>query len=119
MLAQYLDLTDEFNANGLVKFETSSYDYAVVQIVGQGQTIYFNTTIDSGAIQGVTDGSILTSGNYYNAYATQLSDGTLVSNSSVGGDGLYRINVVGRYIRLGGGPEASATKILVMLTKIS
>ena len=117
MLAQYLDLTDEFNANdGEVKFEASNYDYAVVQIVGQSSGISFLSTINSGAIQGVTDGSILTSGNYYNAYATQLSDGTLVSNSS-GGDGLYRFNVMGRYIKLRSG--GTVTKLLVMLTKIS
>lgn len=117
MLAQYLDLTDEFNANGFVRFETSSYDYAVVQIIGQSNEIGFFTTINSGAIQGVTDGNVLTSDNYYSsAYATQLSDGAIVTGAS-GGDGLYRFNVVGRYISLEKG--GTVNKLLVMLTKIS
>ena len=115
MLAQYLDLTDEINAKGQVKFETSSYDYAVVQIIGQSSRIDFSSTISSGAIQGVTDGNILTSVYYRDSYATRLIDGAVVTNSS-GGDGLYRFNVVGRYIKLRGGP---VNKLLVMLTKIS
>ena len=116
MLAQYLDLTDEINAKGEVKFETSSYDYAVVQIIGQPSRIDFSSTINSGSIQGVTDGNILTSVYYRHAYATQLSDGTIVNNSN-NGDGLYRFNVVGRYIKLKSG--GTVTKLLVMLTKIS
>jgi hypothetical protein len=117
MLAQYLDLTDEYNLNSEVKFETSNYDYAVIQIIGQSVgNIRFKTTINSGAIQNVTDGNILTSNNYTDAYATQLSDGAIVINAN-NGDGLYRFNVVGRYIKL----EAaeSVSKLLVMLTKIS
>lgn len=118
MLAQYLDLTDEFNNNnGEVKFETSGYDYAVVQIIGQNKPILFLSTIDSGAIQSVTDGNILTSVNYYPAYATQLFDGTTVIDSS-DGNGLYRFNVVGRYIKLSVN-AGQVDKLLVMLTKIS
>jgi len=117
MLAQYLDLTDEFNANGgEVKFEASNYDYAVVQIIGQSDLISFQTTINSGAIQGVTDGNILTSENYSQAYATSLYDGSIMTDASNGG-GLYRFNVIGRYIRLRSG--GTVAKLLVMLTKIS
>ena len=118
MLAQYLDLTDEFNNNdGEVAFEASSYDYAVVQIIGQSGSMDFKSTINSGAIQGVTDGNILTSIIYSQAYATQLVDGALVTSSN-SGNGLYRFNVVGRYIKLFK-RGASVNKLLVMLTKIS
>ena len=117
MLAQYLDLTEQLNADGYASFETSNYDYAVVQIIGQSGTMDFLLTINSGAIQGVTDGNILTSLNYSQTYATQLIDGTLTTSSN-SGNGLYRFNVVGRYIKIGK-KGATVNKLLVMLAKIS
>ena len=113
MVAQYLDLTDELAANGYAQFETSNYDYAVVQIIGNGGDMLFNATLDSGAVQGVTDGSIYTSDNYLTVGAIKLADNTYITTTSA--DGLFRFNLVARYIRLSG----TADKLLVMLTKIS
>jgi hypothetical protein len=116
MLAQYLDLTAEFNANNRASFEMSNYDYAVIQMVSPSGTIALTATNDSGAEQGVTDGDITTSTNYTTVQATKLADGTAVT--SLAAAGLYRIGVVGRYIKFGGA-SAAATKVLVMLAKIS
>lgn len=115
MLAQYLDVTADFNANNGTKVETSNYDYAVVQFVGASGTINFTASNDSGAVQSVSDGSIKSSTNFATVSATKLSDGTL---ATTGASGLYRFDVVGRYIQFAGA-SAAATKVLVMLAKIS
>jgi len=112
MLAQYLDLTDQIQNQGSAIIETSNYDYCVIQLVSTGN-IYFFSTIDGGAIQNVTDGNALLSYNFVPVCATKLLDGTLVTTT--GSDGLYRFNVVGRYIKING----DTGKLLVMLAKIS
>ena len=126
MLAQYLDLTEEF-ANSYdddtntysVKIDVSNYDYAVVQFVDFLSEVNFKSTIDSGAVQGVTDGNALTSTNYTTVYATYLLDNTKVTVSP--SNGIYRFDVVGRYIKLtnASGINLTTGKLLVMLTKIS
>lgn len=118
MLAQYLDLKDQFNAEGYVEFEISNYDYAVFQVTGLGSAFNVYSTIDSGAITGISDGSIITSTNYMNISVLNLADYKYISQ--VGDDGIYRIDVAGRYIRLGQPFDTNtATKLLVMLAKIS
>lgn len=119
MLAQYLDITDEFKVNGSALFEVSNYDYAVVQIINDGDGIEFKSTLDSGAIQGVTDGNIADSGNYVSIVAEDLTNNNFVNNDG-GVGGLFKFGVVGRYIQLyTGGDPGSVSKLLVMLTKIS
>ena len=121
MLAQYLDLTDEFQVNGDAFFEVSNYDYAVVQIINntEGDAIGFFSTLDSGAIQGVTDGNIADSINYISIVAEDLANNNFVSTDG-GVGGLFKFGVVGRYIRLyTGGDPSSVSKLLIMLTKIS
>jgi len=122
MVVQYLDLTDEFknSFNGSkysAKFEASNYSYAVVQFVGFGSEVTFSSTIDSGSLQSVTDGNILTSDNYSEVVATYLLDNTLVSVTP--DNGLYRLDIVGRYIRLENiaGLDEYTGKLLVMLVK--
>jgi hypothetical protein len=124
MLAQYLDLTDEFansynGSNYSVNFEVSNYDYVLVQFIGFLSEVSFKSTIDSGAVQRVTDGSALTSDNYVPAYATYLLDNSKVTVSP--DNGVYRFDVVGRYIRLQNtaGLNPTTGKLLVTLTKIS
>lgn len=120
MLAQYLDLTEAFNDTtaSSVIFETSNYDYAVVQLINPSAEVFFSTTLDSGAITGVTDGNYVSSINYSTCYATNLADNTIITSSAT--SSLSRFNVVGRYIKLAKSDKAdTATKVLVMLTKIS
>ena len=74
MVAQYLDFTEKYNATGSFVVETSGWDYCVIQAVGIANSITFNTTMDSGAIQGVTDGSFVSSDNYVSAVGVLLFD---------------------------------------------
>lgn len=123
MLAQYLDLTNEFNHEsgvGYVEFEVSNYDYAIVQLEGLDEPALIKATIDSGAIQSVTDGNVLTSDNYFPIYVTSIYDGIVQIGDTGLGDGLYRIDIVGRYIKISSATNLSASgKLLVMLAKIS
>ena len=100
MLAQYLDLTLQAQSEGFVEFETSNYD----------------GTLNSGAVQGVTDGSIYTSDNYVPITAVDLYSGNYTSSCD-GTNGIFRFDVVSRYININ--PISDATKVLVMLAKIS
>lgn len=118
MLAQYLDLTDEFNANSVAYIELSNYDYAVVQIVAPSDVVYFLSTLDSGAVQGETDGDISTSTNYTSVGCVDLVTQNYVNQS--GSSFLGRFDVTGRYLKIDGTDnEVVLSKLLVMLTKIS
>ena len=113
MLAQYIQ--PKFVSNAFV-IDVSNYDYAVVQFVSPSGTINITSTNDSGDVEGTTDGNASTAANFTTVYATKLSTNTAVT--AVDAAGLYKINVAGRYLRFGG-TSAAATKVIVMLTKIS
>lgn len=116
MVAQYLDLTAQLNAENEAIVEVGNWDYAVIQAVSPTGTLNITATLDSGAVQGTTDGNWVDSTNYVTVQATKLADGTAVT--AIAAAGLFRVAVVGRYLKIGGA-SAAATKLLVMLTKIS
>jgi len=113
MLADYIQ--PAFVSNSIV-LDVSNYDYVVAQFVAPTGTINITTTNDSGDVQGETDGDASTATNFITTYATKLSTNTAVT--AVDAAGLYKINVAGRYIRFSGA-SAAATKVIVMLAKIS
>jgi hypothetical protein len=117
MLAQYLDLAEEANANSnTVVIDVSNYDYCLVQPIGAAAS--FQSTIDSGAIQGVSDGSAVSAANFVDAYGLRTNGATSTSlNTAVADGGIIKFNVVGRYIKITCDDDVS--KLLVMLTKIS
>lgn len=115
MLAQYLDLTDQFNSQGgFVIIDVSNYDYCLIQPIGTDVTTY--STIDSGAIQGVSDGSATSAINFVSVASLKLVDGISYSTSVIDGE-INRLSVVGRYIKIS--KNAPIEKLLVMLSKIS
>jgi hypothetical protein len=117
MLAQYLELLpSDFNENNQAVIDVSNYDYCLVQPIGATAT--FETTLDSGAIQGVSDGSAISATNFTTALGLANDQSTSTSlSSSVSNLKIIKFNVVGRYIRINF--DATPTKALVMLTKIS
>ena len=116
MVNTYLDLTSQLNTSNAAVVEVGNWDYAVIQAVSPTGTLSITATLDSGAVQGSTDGNWETSINYAAVQATRLSDGSSVT--TIAATGLYRVPVVGRYLKIGGA-SAAATKLLVMLAKIS
>lgn len=119
MLAKYLDLAEEANASEDVSvvIDVSNYDYVLVQPIGDAAS--FQTTIDGGAVQGVSDGGAATATNFVDAYGIRNSTATSTSlNTAVGDGNIIKFNVVGRYLKITSG-GLPFTKLLVMLTKIS
>lgn len=118
MLAQYLTYTAaDFTAGGgIVKFEAGSWDYAVIQPVTLSGSIEVSSTLDSGAVQGETDGNYKLAQNFSAVQVEKLADGTKLT--TIVADGLYKAGVIGRYVAL---ELATGTVdyVLVMLTKIS
>tara|TARA_R110002126_G_scaffold274341_1_gene419308 strand:- start:2930 stop:3307 length:378 start_codon:yes stop_codon:yes gene_type:complete len=118
-----LDVTNEFNSGsesgfpGLVKLDTGGYDYAVVQFISPSGTIAFKHTNDSGDIQGVSDGSAISSDNEQSVQGINLATGAAAT--STGASSLFRFQSNGRYLWLdGSATPASVTKLLVRLYKI-
>lgn len=102
-------LTKEFTSNALV-LDVSGWDYVVVQFVNPSGTISITATNNGGT---KLDASTAT--DFVPVQATKLADGTAVT--SVAAAGLYRVNVVGHYLKFGGA-SAAADAIYVMYAKI-
>ena len=119
-----LDVTNEYASGSesgtpcLVKLDTGGYDYAVVQLVNPSGTVSFKHTNDSGDIQGVSDGSAVSSANGITLQGVNLANGSGVT--SLAASGLVRFQSYGRYLWLDGTGETPSTvdKILVRLYKI-
>jgi hypothetical protein len=115
MLAQYLDLADQFNVQeGFVIIDVSNYDYCLIQPIGSNVNIY--STIDSGAIQGVSDGSAVSATNFVPVAALSVIDGTTYSAGITDGE-IGKLSVIGRYVKIS--KSATIDKLLIMLAKIS
>jgi hypothetical protein len=79
----------------------------------------FYSTIDSGEIQSVSDGSAASSISYVPQVGLNLTTNVL-ENGNSSADGIWRFGVVGRYIKLVfDSGNQSTVKVLVMLAKIS
>lgn len=118
-----IDATNEYNTGSesgfpqLLKLDTGGYDYAVVQLISPTNTITFKHTNDSGDIQGVSDGSAISSDNAFVLQGVNLATGATLT--STGASGLYRFQSYGRYLWLDGtATSATVTKLLVRLYKI-
>ena len=118
-----LDVTNEFNSGsesglpGLIKLDSGGYDYAVVQFISPTDTVTFRHTNDSGDIQGVSDGSAISSTNAQLVQGVNLATGAAAT--SVGASSLFRFQSNGRYLWLdGSATPVSVTKLLVRLYKI-
>ena len=99
-----------FTANSLV-IDISGWDYVVIQAVNPSGTISLTATLNGGASNNTT-----TAADFTTVQATKLSDGTAVT--AIAAAGLYRIPVVGHYLKLSGA-SAAADAIYVMYAKIS
>ena len=113
MIATYVQ--PSFVSNAFV-LDVSGWDYVVAQFVSPSGTISITGTNDSGDVEGETDGDASTAANFTAISATKLLDNTVVT--AVAAAGLYKISSSCRFVKFGGA-SAAATKIIVMLAKIS
>lgn len=118
MLAQYLDLAEQAIQNGrTVVIDISNYDYCLVQAIGCGAS--YLTTLDSGAIQGVSDGSAASADGFVTVYGKLNSSNNNVynfSNTSSNRE-IIKFDVIGRYLQII--CDDNPSKLLIMLAKIS
>jgi len=110
-----LDLTEQFNANGIVNIDTSGYDRAIVQLVAPAGAVTFNGSNDDGASSGIPtiNGGPITAINFTTLFMTNLSTGVGATTGAV--TGLWASSLLPRFLQLSG---TTATKILVFLSKI-
>lgn len=112
------DITTQFNQNeGEWNMDVGGWDYAVVQLVTPTASVSFETSNDSGDIEGISDGSAISATNFISVQGINLTTGTGVT--SLAASGLVRFQGIGQYLRFDSAPGTSATKVLVRLYKIS
>lgn len=114
-LQQILDRTLKFNSDGEVKLDIGGYDYCIVQVISPSSAVSFETSNDSNAIEGASDGSAVSSTNYLTVQGVNLATNANVSSLSASGS--VRFGYVGRYLRIFG-TSATVTKLIIRLFKI-
>lgn len=112
-VTQIIDVTTDFNTNGLKNIDLSGMDWVIVQLETPASAVSFKHTNDAGAVTGATDGNALSAAQFQTLQVTDLSSGSGVTSAAA--SGLFRAGVVGRFLQLSG---TTAAKILVHLSKI-
>lgn len=97
--------------------DMSGWDYVVVQIINNSNSIVFKSTNDGGAIEGSLQDAAITADNFSDILGINVSDGT--TSTSTSGNGMFKFNDFARYIKLYLSDEPSQTiKVKAMLYKI-
>lgn len=117
MLQKTIDLSSDFAIAQNVKIDVSGWDYALVQIQNPSATIQFNGSNDAGGVQGITDGNALTSINYQPVAATNTATNT--TSTSAGANGIFKFNVVSRFLQFVAAGGTTIGRLVVSLSKIS
>lgn len=109
-------LTNATFINNKLVLDVSEWETISVQVIGGGGTISILGTNDPGDVQGVTDGGAKDAANFTAVQATNLTTGATAT--AVTGTALFRISPVGfKFLQIGDGSTATATKVLVFKTK--
>jgi hypothetical protein len=102
--------------NNKVVLDISEWQTLSVQVIGGSGTISLLATNDDGAITGSTSGNAGDAANFNAVQATNLTSGATAT--AVTGTNLFRIDPISfKYLQIGDGSTAVATKILVFKTK--
>lgn len=102
--------------NNKVVLDIGLWQTLSVQVIGGSGTISLSGTNDDGAITGATNGDAGNAANFTAILATNLTTGATAS--AVTGTNLFRIDPISfKYLQIGDGVTAAATKILVFKTK--
>lgn len=85
-----------------------------VQVIGGSGTISLQGSNDDGAITGSTSGNAGDAANFNAVYAANLSTSGQTLTNTITDSALYRIDPISfKYLRIGDGATAAATKVLV------
>lgn len=106
----YLDITNEVNSeNGSIR-DCGGWDTAILHIVTPTGQINFETSNDSGALTGISDGSSASSDNFIGLLGTNVSDGSSISSLST--SGVVKFTNIGRYLKVCGSGQTVTKAIL-------
>lgn len=102
--------------NSKLVLDISEWQTISIQIIGGNGTRSILGTNDNGAITGSTNGSALDAANFNAVQAVKLTDGSTAT--AITDTAIYRIDPVSfKYLQIGDGSTAAATKIMVFRTK--
>jgi len=108
--------TDITFANNKVVLDISEYTTISVQVIGGSGTISLLGTNDPGDVTGSTEGGPKDAANFNAVQATNLSTGATVT--AITGTNVFKIDPVAfKYLQIGDGSTAAATKIIFFGTK--
>lgn len=109
-------LNEYLFTNGKLVIDIGEWQTLTIQLIGGSGTRSILGTNDNGAITGSTDGDALDATNFNAVQAVKLTDGSSVT--AITDAALYRIDPISfKYLQIGDGSTASATKIMVFKTK--
>jgi len=116
MISKVVDIADQLSNGHYAYVDLGGWQTVSIQAVGIGGTMSLSGSNDGGAITGSTIDNARDSANYNAVQATNLTTGAAAT--AVTGTTLFQISVIGfRWLRIGDGSTATATKLLVFLTK--
>ena len=102
--------------NNKLVLDVSEWQTLTIQVIGGSGTLSIQGSNDNGAITGSTMGGPGDAANFTAVQATNLTTGATAT--AVTGTNLFRIDPVSfKYLQIGDGSTASATKVLVFKTK--
>lgn len=104
--------------NNKVVIDIGEWQTLTIQIIGGSGSRSLLGTNDNGAITGSTNGGPLDAANFNAVYAANLSTSGQTLANTITDSALYRIDPVSfKYLQIGDGSTAVATKIMVFKTK--
>jgi len=102
--------------NNKAVIDIGEWQTCSIQVIGLTGTMSLLGTNDAGDITGSTNGGPGDATNFTAVQATNLTTG--VAATAVTGTNMFRIDPIGfKYLQIGDGATATATKILVFCTK--
>lgn len=117
MVTRVIDLASQINnGSNYAIADISEWETVSIQAIGINGTMTIAGTINGGEITGSVDGNAWNAADYVNIQAINLTTGA--GATAVTGTTIFRINPVGfKYLRLGDGATATATKLLLFCSK--
>ncbi len=117
MISRTMDLAPQFSATSFYAVaDIGEWETITIQAIGIAGTMTIAGTNDGGEITGSVDGSARNAANFNAVQAINLNTGAAAT--AVTGTILFRISPVSfKYLRLGDGATAGATKLLIHCTK--
>lgn len=117
MISITQDFTAQYADDKTINLDVSGWDYIVVQFESVAvAAVNFNTTNDSGAVQGISDGNANTATGWQPVQGINVATGTGATSAAVGSS-IWRFQYIGRFLQLTSG-SGTISKLLVSFNKI-